>query len=179
MAIARTSLRLIPLAAILLSAGCAVQQPSAGSGTPSAGHTNASESAAASPAGSQSAEAGVDATTGAEALAPVPYAAITALTAGSVSWIDAKLVPAQVNNVKIELLEGAAHKHSAPLSPDVRFFLPMDAEGVFHNDSHGNGTVPCDRAAFAEYTIGNDEVAPRLTFDAQGRVATMAARYHP
>ena len=173
MTIVRTSLAIIPLAAILLSAGCATTQPAAQGTQPSAsaGTTGPSGSPVASPVASPQTPAGI--------LPPVPYAAITALTAESVSWVDAKLVPATVNNVKIERLEGAAHKHSAPLSPDVKFFLPQNSQGTFQLDPDGAGTAPVDRAAFTEFAVGQDIVAPRLTFDAQGRVATLAAHYHP
>jgi hypothetical protein len=39
--------------------------------------------------------------------------------------------------------------------------------------------MPCDRQTEASMVSDNQELSPRLTFDSQGRVLTMAARFHP
>ena len=103
---------------------------------------------------------------------PVDVAIISALSADSVSWTDGKLVPAPANNVMVQALTGAAHQHTAPLSPNIRYYTFQGTDGLALDD-HGNGTVLCDRQAEAALVLADQELSPRLTFDSQGRVLTM------
>jgi hypothetical protein len=172
----RIGLALVAFAVLMFGAGCGEdQRPAATPSSPPAG------TAGPAPGPIEPAAQTPPTTTRPPQAAPAPVdiAVITALTADSVSWVDGKRVPAETNNVMIVRLSGAAHVHSAPLSPDAKFFLPMDGKGNFGLGDNGAGTIPCTREAMADYVVGNDLVAPRLTFDVHGRVATMAARYHP
>ncbi len=109
---------------------------------------------------------------------PVPIAIITSFTANSVSWTDGKLVPAQYNDSEVDALTGAGHQHTAPLSPNIRYYTFQGPDGVALDDN-ANGTVPCSRQDEAALVLNDVNLSPRLTFDSQGRVLTMAARFHP
>jgi hypothetical protein len=85
---------------------------------------------------------------------PVAIAIISAYTARAVSWTDGKLVAAQANNVTVEALAGAAHQHSAALSPNIRYYKFQGPDGLLLDDN-GNGTVPCDRQTEASLVIDN------------------------
>jgi hypothetical protein len=172
-------------ALLLLAAGCT---PGAGSptgasptNTTTVGQTTApasapvpSPTAAHTPAGATPAAP----TLPAAGPPPVDIAIITAFTATSVSWTDGKIVPAETNNTVIEPLSGAAHKHSAPLSPNIRYYTFDGPNGVTL-DEYGAGAVPCDRQTEASLVLDHTLAAPRLTFDNQGRILTMAAHFHP
>jgi len=180
----RSGLAGIGLVVLLLSAGCsAAQSPSAGG--PASASSGATAPAPVSspnqpqpPTPTKAAPATTAPTQVAVAPPPVAIAIITAFTADSVSWTDGKLVPAQANNVQVEALTGAAHEHSAPLSPNIRYYTFQGPDGLALDD-FGNGTVLCNRQDEALLVRNNIELSPRLTFDTQGRVATMAARFHP
>jgi hypothetical protein len=104
---------------------------------------------------------------------------ITALTATSVSWTDAEVVPADAGpGYTIRKLTGANRQHTAPLATDVKLLLPFDADGVVRLDKDKLGTVPCtDRDQFEQQVLDNTLTAPRITFDRDGKVTAMAARY--
>jgi hypothetical protein len=111
--------------------------------------------------------------------ATVRFAIVSALDGDSVTWTDGKAVPAQANNVSIVPMAGAAHQHTAPLSPQAEFFLPTDPNGVLSVDEHGYATYACTRQQMADYVVGMSMNAPELRFDSQGRIVTMLATYHP
>ncbi len=178
----RSGLAGLGLVVLALAAGCGpANVPSSTGAQPPATTGAAAEQNPAPPATTAQVKPTWSATITpgpATSLAPVAIAIISEFTANSVSWTDGKLVPAQTNNVRVEALTGAAHEHSAPLSPGIRYFTFQGANGL-QVDGNGNGTVPCSRQDEALLVINNVELSPRLTFDSQGRVDTMAARFHP
>jgi hypothetical protein len=160
--------RVATLAALLSVAGCTNGRP------PAAPPTSASSTAVAGSTGLSTS------TTRPPRTAPpaVNVAVIIELTPDSVTWVDGKKVPAPTKNWTIVRLSGAAHQHTAPLSPDIAYFVPQGPDGLALGQD-ALGTVPSDRGAMSAWVVGNDLAAARLMFDAQGRVQTMAARWHP
>jgi hypothetical protein len=104
---------------------------------------------------------------------------IDALTPTSVTWTDGEVVKADTGpGYTIRRLTGAGHQHTAALATGVKLYLPLDAEGVVHLDKDKLGTVECTLPAkFKEHVLDNTMTAPRISFDANGNVVKMAARY--
>jgi len=111
--------------------------------------------------------------------ADVDAGIIDALTAATVTWTDGEVVPADSGpGYTIRKLAGAAHQHTAPVAANVKLYLPFDAEGLVHLDKDNLGTVECTvLATFKSQVLGNTMTAPRISFDANGDVVKMAARY--
>ncbi len=157
-------------ASTLLLAGCAahVSQP-ARSPSPTPTQTGGSSSGLAPLARSSSTGQPAD----------VKVAIITVLDTTTVSWVDGRIVPAAMDDQAIERLPGAEHQHTAPLAQNVMFFGPTDSSGAVSVDGDGVGTARITQRDFKAHFINADNNAARITFDAQGRVVKLAARYHP
>jgi hypothetical protein len=106
---------------------------------------------------------------------PVEAAVITRVSEDTVWWVDAEAVPDGAGTTTIVQLSGAAHGHSAPISPDVQVFLPFDSQGQPSVDGQGIGTAPGRRLEIVVHD-GGTQTAPRLTFDDQGRVSVIQFR---
>lgn len=157
-------------ALLLLSVGTGCQTGVAGSPTPGPTSAAASASTGPSPAASASTEPSRTAS------GPATYAPtiVSALSANSVTWTDAHLVPASTNNVRVEPLAGSEHQHTARFDPSATFLREVGPGGVPSLDSGGYGTYPTTRP-----TSLSTPLVARIDTNEQGLVIRMAIFYQP
>jgi hypothetical protein len=173
-------------ASMLLGVACSADKPGVNS-LPASGSPSVSADPAAStaPVGAGATSSTKNTATPASSKrADVNVGIVTALSTTSVTWIDGEIVPGNDDSGHvINRLSGASHVQTATLAGNVVFYTVFDNQGMPQLDKDGVGTVPCSTSAckadFTKMVLDSDLNAPRITFDAQGKVSTIAARYHP
>lgn len=117
-------------------------------------------------------------TTGAKGPRTVDVAIIKGIHKGArVTWVEGKIVKAEVNNVNVVPVEGA-QEQTAEISADATFFDPLECEKGqgLKLDAEGLGALECSRE---EYQNLSGHYGTRIVFNEQGQVVKLADRYHP
>ena len=133
------------------------------------------------PASSASARPSASATNGLPAPGVVDPAIVTKMDDKTVSFTDAQFLSSETGNRTIAALPGQQHQHSAPLASNATFFAASGcgSSGPPKVDVKGLGAIVCTATQFREQVAGQPNLAPAITFNQQGQITKMAARYHP
>ena len=121
-------------------------------------------------------------TAGAQAPEAVEVSIVKAIRDdGTVEFQVARFVPAEVNNRKVEAVDGTVR--TAVLAADAEFLSTQGCDTAnpagLAVDQQGLGTVPCEREAYAAMAPDWAQYAPALFFNGAGEIVKMANHYHP